>query len=48
MFGQNYQVTKTLTLPLIRMAQVQVGSTVQVMADPTQPTNADKLALLLR
>lgn len=37
-----------MTLPLIRMAQVQVGSVVQVMADPIQPANPDKLGLLLR
>jgi hypothetical protein len=43
-----YQVQKTMTLPLIRMAQVQVGSVIAVMADPTQPTNPDKVGLLLR
>ncbi len=43
-----YQVQKTITLPLIRMSQVQVGSVVAVMADPTQPNNPDKVGLLLR
>lgn len=43
-----YQVQKTMTLPLIRMSQVQVGSVVAVMADPTQPGNPDKVGLLLR
>ena len=43
-----YQVRKTMTLPLIRMAQVQVGSVVGVLADPTQPANPDKVGLLLR
>lgn len=43
-----YQVQKTITLPLIRMSQVQVGSIVAVMADPTQPNNPDKVGLLLR
>jgi hypothetical protein len=43
-----YQVVKTITIPLIRMAQVQVGSTIAVVADPTQPNNSDKLGLLLR
>jgi hypothetical protein len=43
-----YQVQKTITLPLIRMSQVQVGSIVTVMADPTQPNNPDKIGLLLR
>jgi len=43
-----YQVQKTMTLPLIRMSQVQVGSVVAVMADPTQPNNPDKVGLLLR
>ena len=43
-----YQVQKTITLPLIRMSQVQVGSVVAVMADPSQPNNPDKVGLLLR
>jgi hypothetical protein len=43
-----YQVQKTITLELIRMSQVQVGSVVAVMADPTQPANPDKVGLLLR
>jgi hypothetical protein len=43
-----YQVEKTLVIPLIRLAQVQVGSTVQVLADPNQPDAPDKVALLLR
>ena len=42
-----YQVQKTITLPMIKIAQVQVGSTVNVMADPAQPQNPDKLGLLL-
>lgn len=43
-----YQVQKTMTLPLIRMSQVQVGSVVAVLADPSQPGNPDKVGLLLR
>lgn len=43
-----YQVQKTMTLPLIRMSQVQVGSVVAVMADPNEPANPDKVGLLLR
>jgi hypothetical protein len=43
-----YQVQKTMTVPLIRMSQVQAGSVVAVMADPTQPANPDKVGLLLR
>lgn len=43
-----YQVRKTVTLPLIRLSQVQVGSVVAVMADPTQPGNPDKVGLMLR
>jgi hypothetical protein len=43
-----YVVRKTITLPLIRMSQVQVGSVVAVLADPTQPGNPDKVALMLR
>ena len=43
-----YQVRKTMTVPMIRMSQVQVGAVVAVMADPTQPGNPDKVGLLLR
>jgi len=43
-----YQVHKTMTVPLIRMSQVQVGAVIGVLADPTQPGNPDKVGLLLR
>ena len=43
-----YQVRKTMTVPMIRMSQVQVGAVVAVMADPNQPGNPDKVGLLLR
>ena len=44
----SYQVEKTMVVPLIRLSQVQVGSTVQVVADASQPDNTDKIELLLR
>jgi hypothetical protein len=43
-----YQVRKTVTIPIIRASQIQVGSVVTVLADPTQPTNPDKVGILLR
>lgn len=43
-----YQIWKVVTVPMIRLSQVQVGSMVAVMADPTQPGNADMLGLLLK
>jgi hypothetical protein len=43
-----YQATKTMVIPMIRMSQVQVGSTVQVVVDPSQPTNPAKIGLLLQ
>jgi len=43
-----YQVTKTMTVPLIRLSQVQTGSVVQVMVDLSDPTNPDKIGLLLK
>jgi hypothetical protein len=43
-----YQVTKTMTLPMIRMSQVQVGAVVPVMVDLSDPTNPDKIGLLLK
>jgi hypothetical protein len=43
-----YQAEKTIVVPLIRLPQVQVGSTVQVLADPSEPDNPDKVGLLLK
>ena len=43
-----YQVTKSLTVPLIRLSQVQTGSVVSVMVDLSDPTNPDKIGLLLK
>ncbi len=43
-----YQIEKTMTIPLIRLSQVQVGSVMGVMVDPTQKDNPDKVGLLLR
>ena len=42
-----YRVNKTLTVPMIKISQVQVGATIPVLADPTQPNNPDKLGLLI-
>lgn len=42
-----YKVVKTMTMPMIRMSQVQVGSVVKVLADPSEPANPDKVGLLL-
>ena len=43
-----YQIEKTVTVPMIRLSQVQVGATVGIIADPTQPNNPDKVGLLLK
>jgi len=43
-----YQVEKTVTIPMIRLSQIQVGAVIGVLADPTQPSNPDKLGLLLK
>jgi hypothetical protein len=43
-----YQVTKSVTIPLIRLSQIQTGSVVQVMVDLSDPTNPDKIGLLLK
>jgi hypothetical protein len=43
-----YQVQKTVTIEMIRLPQVQPGSVVQVLVDPSQPNNPDKVGLLLR
>ena len=43
-----YQVTKTMTVPLIRLSQVQTGAVVPVMVDLSDPTNPDKIGLLFK
>jgi hypothetical protein len=43
-----YQVRKTITVPLVRLSQIQLGSVVAVLADPSQPANPDKVGILLR
>jgi hypothetical protein len=43
-----YQIAKTMTVPIIRLAQVQTGSVVQVMVDMSDPTNPEKVGLLLK
>jgi len=43
-----YQLAKTMTVPIIRLSQVQTGSIVQVMVDMSDPTNPDKVGLLLK
>jgi hypothetical protein len=43
-----YQVRKIITVPLVRLSQIQVGSVVAVLADPNQPANPDKVGILLR
>lgn len=43
-----YQLKKTVTIPLIRLAQVQVGSVLPVMVDMSDPTNPDKVGLMLK
>ena len=47
-YGAPYQLTKTVTVPLIRLSQIQVGSKVPVMVDMMDPTNPDKVGLLLK
>jgi hypothetical protein len=43
-----YQVRKTVTIPRVRLSQIQVGSVVAVVADPNQPANPDKVGILIR
>lgn len=43
-----YQAKKTLTLPIVYLPQVQTGSTVNILADPTQPNDEKRIALLLK
>jgi hypothetical protein len=45
---QPYQAQKTVTLPLIYLPQVQTGSTINILADPEQPDNEKRIALLLK
>lgn len=43
-----YQLEKTVTIPLIRLSQVQTGSVIPVMVDMSDPTNPDKVGLMLK
>jgi hypothetical protein len=45
---QPYQAQKTVTLPLIYLPQVQTGSSINILADPEQPNNEKRIALLLK
>lgn len=45
---QPYQARKTVTLPLIYLSQVQTGSTINILADPDQPYEEKRIALLLK
>jgi hypothetical protein len=44
----SYQIQKVATVPLIRLSQIQVGSIVPVMVDMSNPTNPDKVGILLK
>jgi len=43
-----YQAEKKVTIPIIYLSQVQVGSTVEFWADPEDPNNQNKIALGLK
>jgi len=45
---QPYQAQKTVTLPIIYLPQVQTGSTINILADPEQPHDEKRIALLLK
>jgi hypothetical protein len=45
---QPYKAKKTVTIPLIFLSQVQTGSTINILADPEQPDNEKRIALLLK
>lgn len=45
---QPYRAQKTVTLPLTYLPQVQTGSTINILADPEQPDNEKRIALLLK
>ncbi len=47
-YGSPYQVKKTMTIPMIRVSQVQVGAVIPVMVDMTDPSNPDKVGLLFK
>ncbi len=44
----SYQVWKKVTVPVIRLPQIQPGMEIAVVADPFDPQNAKKIGLLLR
>jgi hypothetical protein len=45
---QPYKAQKTVTIPIVFLSQVQTGSTINVLADPDQPNEEKRIALLLK
>lgn len=45
---QPYNAQKTVAVPLIYLPQVQTGQTVNILADPEQPNNEKRIALLFK
>ncbi|MBA3633276.1 MAG: hypothetical protein H0W58_10795 [Acidobacteria bacterium] len=45
---QTYQAEKKVTIPIIYLSQVQVGSTIDIWADPEDPNNQKKIGLGLK
>ena len=43
-----YRAEKKVTIPIIYLSQVQVGSTIEIWADPEQPNNQKKIGLGLK
>lgn len=43
-----YQLRKSMVVPLIRLPQVQPGQMVQVLVDPTDRENPNRVGLLLK
>jgi hypothetical protein len=43
-----YRIQKTEIIPLIRISQVQVGGEIDVLVDPNDPQNPDRIILVLK
>lgn len=43
-----YKATKTVAIPVIYIPQIQTGATINVLADPADPFNEKRIAILLK
>lgn len=43
-----YRIKKTETIPMTRLPQIQPGQTIEVLVDPNDPQNPDRVLMMLK